>query len=38
MYAKTVIEKRGHEFEAEWEGVWRMWREERKGRNVVVIL
>jgi hypothetical protein len=34
-----TIKRRGHEFEGKWEGVsGRVWRGEREGRNVVIML
>lgn len=39
MYAITTSEKRSHEFEGEWGGVYgRFWRKEREGINVVIKL
>jgi hypothetical protein len=39
VHAITISEKRGHEFEREWEGVYgRVCMEEREGRNLVIII
>jgi hypothetical protein len=39
MYTITISEKRGHEFEEKWGGVYgRVLREERGGRNVAITL
>lgn len=40
MHAISINKKRGHEIEGEW-GVGRVygrvWREEKKGRNVIIV-
>lgn len=39
MHAITVNERRGYEFEGEWEGVYgTLWREERQGIKVLILL
>lgn len=39
MHSIAISEKRGHELEGEWGGVYgKVWKEERKERNVVIKL
>lgn len=39
MHTKIIKEKTGHEFERKHGGLYRkVWREERQGRNVVIVL
>jgi hypothetical protein len=35
MYAKAISKKQGHEFEGEWEWVYKtIWKDERKERSI----
>lgn len=36
MYAITVVDKRGYEFEDQEEVYGMVWREEMEGRNIVI--
>lgn len=39
MHAITVNERRGYEFEGEWEGVYgTLWREKKQGIKVLILL